>query len=55
MNCFNCLLYQQDKLTAKIATVQSFITGEVEVMTKTQVTSAGEVMSSFECQSVAVL
>ena len=40
----------QDKLTAKVATAQSFISGEVEEVMKAQISSAEAVMSSFEAQ-----
>ena len=40
----------QDKLTAKVATAQSFISDEVEEVMKAQISSAEAVMSSFEAQ-----
>ena len=40
----------QDKLTAKLASAQSFISGEVEEVMKAQISSAEAVMSSFEAQ-----
>ena len=40
----------QDKLTAKVASAQSFISGEVEEVMKAQISSAEAVMSSFGAQ-----
>ena len=40
----------QDKLTAKVATAPSFISGEVEEVMKARISSAEAVLSSFEVQ-----